>query len=341
VTGVAGFLGQRLLPLLDANPRIDRIIGLDTRDPARRARKLEFHLVDIAGADLVPYLRGVDAVVHLASVLGPRLDDELFERVNLGGTRRVIDAAAAAGVRKVVRPSSTSVYGAWENNPVPLTEDAPVRPSPGYLPASIDAECERLLADWARQTPGRVATRFRIAPVMGTGVQYVLAATALGRPPVRVRAPANFVQVVHIDDAAAALALAADSDLAGVYNVSADGWLSGEDAAALTSRPSGLPASPAMPYELAERFLALAWSTGWGDAPPSVLPYLVNPWVVANDRLKGAGWTPRYSNAAALLVATFPDERNVMPWLVGAGALTALGVGTAVGVRWMTRGKRR
>ena len=52
VTGVSGFLGQRLLPLLDASPHVDRIVGLDVREPARRARKLEFHRVDVLGTDL-------------------------------------------------------------------------------------------------------------------------------------------------------------------------------------------------------------------------------------------------------------------------------------------------
>ena len=52
---------------------------------------------------------------------------------------------SAAGVKKIVRPSSSAIYGAWANNPVPLTEDAPLRPSPSYLPAIVDAECERLL----------------------------------------------------------------------------------------------------------------------------------------------------------------------------------------------------
>ena len=47
VTGVSGFLGQRLLPLLDASPGVARIVGLDIRDPARRARKLQFHRVDV------------------------------------------------------------------------------------------------------------------------------------------------------------------------------------------------------------------------------------------------------------------------------------------------------
>jgi nucleoside-diphosphate-sugar epimerase len=66
VTGVSGFLGQRLLPLLDASPHVDRIVGLDIRDPARRARKLEFHRADVLGTDLTPYFRDVSSIVHLA-----------------------------------------------------------------------------------------------------------------------------------------------------------------------------------------------------------------------------------------------------------------------------------
>jgi UDP-glucose 4-epimerase len=333
VTGVSGFLGQRVLPLLDASPRVDRVIGLDVRDPARRARKLEFHRLDVLGAELTPYLRGASAIVHLAAVLGPMLDDTLFRRVNVDGTRRLLDAAGAAGVRKVIRPSSTSVYGAWGNNPVPITEDAPLRPSPNFLPAIVDAECERLLAEWAAAQPGRVATRLRIAPVVGAGAHSLFAAVAIGRAPVRVRGAARPVQVVHVDDAAAALEIATDKDLDGAFNVAADGWLTADEAASLI--PGRRP--PGLPYQLAERVVALAWSTGLGDAPPSVVPYLVHPWVVGNDRLKAAGWKPRHSNDESILLATPLEEHSVVPWLVGAGAVTT---GVALGTWWLRRRTR-
>jgi UDP-glucose 4-epimerase len=333
ITGVSGFLGQRLLPLLDANPRVERIVGLDVRDPARRARKLEFHRVDVLGTDLVPYVRGADAIVHLAAIVGPNPDEELFTRVNVDGTRRLIDAAARAGVRKLVRPSSAAIYGAWANNPVPLTEDAALRPSPGYLPAIVDAECERLLADWAAAQSGRVVTRFRIAPVVGAGAHALFASVALGHAPVRVRGAASPVQVVHVDDAAAALEVAVDRDLDGAFNVAADGWLTVEEASAL------LPGRrlPGVPYEVAERVLRATWATGVGDAPPSALPYFVHAWVVANDRLKAAGWKPGHSNDEAILLATPSDDRSVIPLLAGAGAVTA---GIALGTWWLTRRRR-
>ena len=52
VTGASGLVGQRLLPVLVADPTVTRVVGLDVREPARRARGLEFHLVDVAGSEL-------------------------------------------------------------------------------------------------------------------------------------------------------------------------------------------------------------------------------------------------------------------------------------------------
>jgi nucleoside-diphosphate-sugar epimerase len=329
VTGVSGFLGQRLLPLLDASPHVDRIVGLDVRDPARRARKLEFHRADVLGTDLAPYLRDVSVIVHLAAAIGPLPDGALFTRVNVDGTRRVLAAATANHVAKVVRPSGTAVYGAWANNPVPITEDAALRPSPGYLPAIVDGECERLLAQWAAGAPGRVATRLRIAPIVGAGAHSLFTAVATGRAPVRVRGAAPPVQVVHVDDAAAALALSTEVDLDGAYNVAADGWLAYEEAGALI--PGGR--LPAVPSSLATRILTVTWATGLGDAPPSLVPYLTHPFVVANDRLKRAGWKPLHSNDEALLLATGAPDRSLVPWLAGAGAVTT---GAALGTWWLT-----
>jgi len=334
VTGVSGFLGQRLLPLLDASPHVDRIVGLDIRDPARRARKLEFHRVDVLGADLQPYLRDVSAIVHLAAAIGPLLDDALFTRVNVEGTRRVLSAATANGVRKIVRPSSTAVYGAWANNPVPITEDAPLRPSPAYLPAIVDGECERLLAQWAGAGVGRTATRLRIAPIVGAGAHSLLAAVATGRAPVRVRGATPPVQVVHVDDAAAALDLSTATDLDGAYNVAADGWLAYEEARALL--PSGR--LPALPPQLASRVLAVSWASGVGDAPPALVPYLMHSFVVANDRLKHAGWKPLHSNEEALLLASGAPDRSLVPWFAAAGAVTA---GAVLGTWFLTRRRER
>src|SRR5262245_37998824 len=207
VTGASGLVGQRLLPLLAAHPDVTRVVALDVREPGWRSRNVEFQRVDIAGTELKPLLEGIDTVVHLAGVVDPIPDESLMARVNVEGTRHVLSAAAAVGVRRVVRISSATVYGAWANNPMPLTEDVSLRPNPHFSPATQGAEVERLIAEWRAEHPGVTVTTLRSAPVVGPGAERLPARILLGRPPIRVRGATMPVQVVHGDDLADALAL--------------------------------------------------------------------------------------------------------------------------------------
>jgi len=338
VTGASGLVGQRLLPKLAEDEGVTHLIGLDVHDPRRRVRNLDFHRVDIGGAELKPLLEAADVLVHLATVVDPIPDETLMARVNVEGTRRVLDAAAAVGVRKVIRVSSAAVYGAWANNPVPLTEDTALRPNPGFAPGVHAAEVERLLGEWSEEHPAVTVTTLRSAPVLGAGAERLPSRLLLGRPPLRVRGATPPVQVVHVDDLVDALLLAVADDLPGTYNVAADGWLGADDARAL------LPRSllPPMPAELLERTLARAWGSGLGDVPPSVVPYLVHPWVVANDRLRAAGWQPRHSNEDAIVegLDSLPPPSHALRYV--AGAVCAATLGTAVGflIRRRRRGRR-
>jgi len=340
VTGVAGFLGQRLLPALAADPAIGRIVGLDVREPPRRSPQLELHRVDIAGHDLKPVLEGVEVLVHLAAIVDPMDDEALIARVNVEGTRRVLDAAAAVGVRKIVRLSTTAAYGAWTTNPLPLTEDAPLRPNPGYTPAVHAAEVERLLAEWQHDHPAVTITTLRAAPVLGAGAHHLWARLLTSPSRVRVRGAAPPVQVVHVDDVVQALALVVREDHPGVLNVAADGWLAAEDLDALVPRA----VVPAMPADVLRRALARMWSSGVGDVPPTVVPYLVFPWVVASDRLQALGWQPTHTNEETILETVDARPRSRVPSVrsiaVVAG-VAAAGVATGLTVAYERRRRRR
>jgi UDP-glucose 4-epimerase len=324
VTGAAGLVGRHLLPVLAAHPEVERVLGLDVREPERRPRAVEFARVDIAGTELKPLLEGIDVVVHLAGVVDPVPDVALMARVNVEGTRHVLEAAASVGARRIVRISSATVYGAWPNNPVPLREDAALRPNPHFSPAVQGAEVERLLAEWRADHPEVTITTLRSAPVVGPGAERLPARIILGRPPLRVRGAAMPVQVVHVDDLAAALALAATRDLPGVFNVAADGWLDATEARELLP-PSSVPSFPA---EMMERVLARTWGLGMGDVPPGVVPYLTHPWVIANDKLKAEGWAPAHGNAEAIreAVATLPARDPRPAVAAGAGVVVVAGV---------------
>lgn len=309
VTGAAGLIAQALLPRLAVDRRVGRVVGLDVREPTRRVRGADVRLVDVARSDLEPVLEGTEVLVHLASVVDPLPDQGLMARVNVHGTRRVLAAAAAVGVRKVVRVSGATVYGAWPGNPVPLREDHPLRPNPGFTPAVHAAEAERLVLAWAGEAPDRVVTTLRTAPVLGPGAERLPSRLLLGRLRLRVRGASPPVQAVHVDDLVAALELVIRDDHAGVYNVAADGWLAADDARALFPGFPGVGA-PAVPQDALARALHVTWTIGVGEIPPTVVPYLVHPWVVANDRLRALGWEPWYTNEEAIRAGVAARDRG-------------------------------
>ena len=128
ITGAAGFIGSHLAERLCA--RDDEVVGIDNFDPfygrtvkeanlAALRRGARFSLVegdirDAAALERAFAPRRPDLVVHLAALAGVRpslADPARFADVNITGTQRVIDAAAAHGVRRLVFASSSSVYG--------------------------------------------------------------------------------------------------------------------------------------------------------------------------------------------------------------------------------------
>ncbi|MCH2162419.1 MAG: NAD-dependent epimerase/dehydratase family protein, partial [Phycisphaerales bacterium] len=142
ITGGAGFIGSHLVEhLVGAGDRVvvldDFSTGLhDNLDPA--ARLVEGSVQD-EGA-IAEAVSGCDVVFHLASRVSVAESVEhpdLYHDVTALGTRRVLDAAAAAGVSKLVLASSCSVYG---DAPVPVSEGAPISPLSPYAQAKADAE---------------------------------------------------------------------------------------------------------------------------------------------------------------------------------------------------------
>jgi hypothetical protein len=137
-----------------------------------------------------------------------------------------------------------------------------------------------------------------------------------------------------VDDVASALLLAVEQSLAGVYNVASDGWLASEDADALHPRRH----IPGIPYEAAERVLQVMWGSGLGDAPPAIVPYLAHPWVVANDRIRDAGWAPSHSNEEAILLASPAPSSSKLPWIAAAAAFV---MGAFGATWWFARRRHR
>lgn len=324
VTGAAGALGRRVCTLAAADPTVARVVAIDRR-PVRFLGAVEGVEADLAVADLKPLFEGADVVIHLAQGDGPVRDAVTSPAAGDGAlAHRVLDAAAAVGAAHLVLLSSAVAYGAWANNPVPLTEDAPLRPNPGVSFASEKAELERAAADWRDDHPGATVAVLRPTLTLAPeGRGWLARALRRGSLPVADNDPP--AQYLDVDDLAAAVDLARRARLDGPRNVAPDGWVDGETARAL----AGGGPRVRLPERLALRVAGLRWRFGLAETPPVFLPYTVHPWVVANDRLRADGWTPASTNKEVLVAHETPSASRDLVAVAATAGVVLLAFGAA------------
>jgi UDP-glucose 4-epimerase len=260
VTGPTGEIGVSAVTALEREPAVDAIIGMARRsfDPSSRGwLKTSYQQGDILDRAAVDALVAqADVVIHLAFIIMGSRDESA--RVNLEGTRNVFEATVAADrPRRLVYTSSVAAYGYHSDNPVPLTEDVAARGSAEHYYSEQKAACEALLADITKDSPLEVYV-LRPCVVAGPNATALADAMPWNQLPGPVRAvvkavpvlkpvvpdPGYPLQLVHHDDVATAIALAATAPAPpGVYNIAGDGVVTVADVArALGGRPVRVPA---------------------------------------------------------------------------------------------------
>lgn len=170
VTGGAGYVGAVLVPqLLAAGHKVTvldlYLYGDDVLDAVKDAPGLRQIKGDLRDpATVARALAGCDAVIHLACISNDpsfELNPTLGKSINLDAFRPLVRAAKAAGVKRFIYASSSSVYGVKEG--VEVTEDLLLEPLTDY--SRFKADCERILEE--EREPGFVTLTVRPATVCG------------------------------------------------------------------------------------------------------------------------------------------------------------------------------
>ena len=308
VTGAHGSVGRRVVIRLAGQHPSVAVVAIDKEASPAPYNSVTTKQADLADADLGALFSGADSVVHLASTATAGTLNPAEVELEAALLHRVLDAVSSAGVPHLVVMSSAMVYGAWRDNPVPITEDATVRPIPDFDWAVQRHRLEGLAQQWATG-PGRSVTVLRPAAVVAEARLGRLAHTlraarsglaADGDPP---------VQYLHADDLAAAVVTAVNARYDGILNVAPDGWIPPDTLAELEGPRPRLR----VPSHLARLLSALRWRSGWAPTPPGVVPYTIHPWVVANDRLRALGWRAAYTNEEAWVVSHEPGPLESLP----------------------------
>ncbi|HEX6239058.1 MAG TPA: NAD-dependent epimerase/dehydratase family protein [Acidimicrobiales bacterium] len=325
VTGPTGTLGSALLPVLEHDERIGRVVGIARRpfDPAAHGwTKMTYRRGDVRDpARLSAAFRDADAVVHLAFMVAGSASPAARRAVNVEGTLNALRAAGGAGAARFVYTSSVAAYGFHADNPVGMSEDWPVRPADHLDYAREKADLERLLADESAALPQLGLYILRPPIVVGPhtiGAKQFLPGPldAAGRRlgglvrrlpvPLPVPVPSVAAQLIHEDDVARALLLCIlGAGPPGAYNVAGDGVVSSDDIAReLGLAPLPLPGGIARPAARALAGLArlplVPHAAAWAEtvSQPAIMDT-----TKAREQL---GWRPHHSSLGALRATLSP-----------------------------------
>jgi nucleoside-diphosphate-sugar epimerase len=316
VTGIAGNLGQRLLPLL-ANYHV---IGIDLHPPQNPALS-RFVQMDLGLEDscrelllLFRELRPA-AVVHLAFVLDPVrnhvLDLERMWQINVAGTARVIEAITEANredsiVSKFIFPSSVAAYG--PDLSAQVSEDAPL--AAHTLPYAVHKmECDKVVQ--ARSPALRGCSVYMLRPHIFTGasVENYMIGAFRGTPNGRGKRAAkmreegkrlscmlpygqkyldNRIQFVHVDDMARLIAFVLartepETQRLTILNVAGRG----EPLTFARCIEMAQAKLVRVPGQWAFRsILKYMWNSGVSAIPPEASPYMTGEYTMDTTRLR-------------------------------------------------------
>lgn len=311
ITGATGNVGTALVRALERDERVREIVGIARRMPHQVPPKVVWKQADVGRDDglLAEALKGADVVVHLAWLIQPEHDRGVLDRVNVEGSRRVFEAAVAAGAGTIVHASSVGAYSPGPKDRAGVDESHPTGGIASSTYSAQKAEVERILDEVeaahahvrvVRLRPGLIFQRDAASEIrrlfLGPFVPNVLLRRAL--LPIVPRTERLVFQAVHADDVGEAYRrVIAERDVRGAFNIAADPVLDPEELGRiLGARP--VPVPPRFlraGADLAFRAHLVPASAGWVDMAFGV------PVMDTTRARTELGWEPKKSSGEALL----------------------------------------
>ena len=253
VTGATGYTGGRLVAaLIDRGDEVRafaRVASVTPRLTSSGAQVIEGDLRDAAA--LRRLCEGVDAVIHVAAVYRTvGHTDSYYRDINVGGTERLLEAAAAEGLRRFVHTSTVGVHGHVTSPPA--DESTPLAPGDVYQVTKAEADTLALGFGARRGLP---VTVVRPGAIYGPGETRLLKlfrAIARGRYAI-VGTGRPFYHPVYIDDLVRGFLLALDRPeaIGEAFIIAGPRYVTQAELAALIARHSGgrvlpfrIPATP-------------------------------------------------------------------------------------------------
>ena len=284
ITGASGYIGTKLLSLLNDKAEVKEIAGIDIKEPSISLDKFTFYRKDVREpVEHILKEHRIDTVVHTAYIVPPIHSTELMEDVNINGARNILNSCLKADVKQIFYTSSATAYGFHPDNDTPLTEDSRLRGNEDFTYSKNKKEIESIFAAFISGNPQITVTLVRPSFVVGPGFNDPLARHLRKR---FVLMPSKTVpfQFVHEDDLVEIIYLLLQKRLTGVFNVGADGTITFDEMIKLLGN-TPIP----IPFGLMYLLNGAAWNVRLSpvtEFPSPALNMVRYPWVVSSEKLK-------------------------------------------------------
>jgi UDP-glucose 4-epimerase len=308
ITGATGNVGTSLIRSLQNEPRVTQIVGIARRRPAIQVPKVTWRQADVVTDDLVRVFDGCDVVVHLAWLIQPSRDLRILRATNVDGSRRVFEAAAAAGVPSLVYASSIGAYSPGPKDDAGVSESWPTEGVASSFYSRHKAETESILDAFERANPrmrvvrlrpGLIFKRESAAEVRRLFFGPLLPGSLLRRSLIPVVPDVEDLrfQVVHSYDAGEAYRLAVVKGVSGAFNVATGPVMDMKRLGDLLgARPIRVPP------RLLKAGADLTWKLRLQPTPSGWVDMALEVPIMDTTRARTElGWKPRFDAGDAIL----------------------------------------
>lgn len=301
VTGSAGYIGSQLLQELENETSLAKLVAVDLKPLTMPFHNIDAYRLDITKPlDTVFHDHHINTVVHLAFDLreghNPQ-EAQAIQSNNLVGLENLLRACRAGRVSNFIYLSSHTVYGARSDNPVPITEEAPLRPVARFQYSQTKVLSEEILQRFARENPQVGVTVLRCCMVLGPeGISHV--AKAFQKPVlIKVTGYDPPLQFIHDKDLARILTIFSMEPRPGVFNVAGESVVRFSRMARIMRQRL-----ISLPFFIAYPLVQMSWKLGLQkEASAAGLGFIQHPIIMTTGKLKRAtGYRFQYTAEEAV-----------------------------------------
>ncbi|MCC1496013.1 SDR family oxidoreductase [Alcanivorax sp. 1008] len=285
ITGIGGYIGSQLAGQL---MQLCYVTGIDIRE--NKSLPCAHQIMDIRDPTLVDVLRKdeITHVVHLAAVLEDSGDRQRDFDIDVNGTRNVLDACVAAGVKHLTVTSSGAAYGYHADSPAWLDERDPLRGNVEFAYSDHKRQVEEMLASYRTSHAGLKQLILRPGTVLGENTKNLITNLFARKRLLAIAGSESPFVFIWDQDVVNIVRDGVLQSKAGIFNLAGDGALPIRRIATILGKPV-----LNLPPRLLRIALTIGRRLGIGRYGPEQMDFLRYRPVLSNQRLKDEfGYTP-------------------------------------------------